>query len=168
MLNLWNGVLSWWANLPQPVKTWLKGAETAVVAALFAAFTAGNIADLHTRKGWCEFIGGTLAAGYGALRLYMMQSPISTVIKQVETSKTVSVGDVTQTDTTKETLTQQAAPAVESVVVDAKTAPPTITNEAPTGTLIVANVTPEPSKETIHEESNNQLAAFLRACIGRQ
>ena len=159
----------WWTNLPQPVKTWLKGAETAVVAALFAAFTAGNIADLHTRKGWAEFVGGTLAAGYGALRLYMMQSPISTVIKQVETTSISQVGNVTQTDTVKETLTQQQAPTVEVVPVEVKTTTtPIVSGGAidPTHCDECAVASTAPPKETPHEESPDQLAAFVRACTG--
>lgn len=162
MLKLWNGVLAWWVKLPEPVKKWAKGLEVAVVAALFTAFASAPIANLTTRTGWAEFIGGTVAAAYGAVRLYMMQSPISMVIKQVETSKTVSVGDITQTDTTKETLTQQQAPAVESVVVDTKT------TTLPVETSPVPLAVSEPSEETPHEESPDQLAAFVRACTGNK
>lgn len=78
---MWNKIMAVWEALPPKLRAWLKGAEVAVVTAVVASCVAAPVADLHTKRGISEFAAGVFAAAYGALRLYVAQSPLPVAAK---------------------------------------------------------------------------------------
>ncbi len=99
-----------WAKLPPKTQQWLKGAEAAVVAAVVAAFVAAPASNFTTKKGIVEFIAGVGSTAYAALRLYMSQSPVTTVLVE-NTTVTSTVGDVSHS--VSKTVTLQDPTAAE-------------------------------------------------------
>lgn len=78
---MWKKIEAVWLALPPRLRVWLKGAEVAVVTAVLASCVAAPVADFRTKKGVSEFAAGVLAAAYGALRLYVAQSPLPVAAK---------------------------------------------------------------------------------------
>lgn len=64
---------------PQQI-AWFKGAEMAVGGAVVGALLESPMADFHSKAGWVKFAGIVGASAYGALRLYMAQSPFQGVL----------------------------------------------------------------------------------------
>lgn len=93
MENLWLKLIALWDKIPTKTQTWIKGAEVAIVTAVVAYSVAVPAADLTTRKGIAEFATGVLGAAYGALRLYLAQSPVTALVKRT-TKETDTVGEV--------------------------------------------------------------------------
>lgn len=95
-----DAAIAMWQKIPVNVRQWIKGAEVAVVTALVSGFVAAPASDFTTKKGIMEFVAGVGATAYGALRLYMTQSPVQNVIKEdVVSSVKTQVGAVSQTTT---------------------------------------------------------------------
>lgn len=64
---------------PQQI-AWLKGLEMAIGGAIGSALLQGLTAGLPTNKqGWMKFGGIVLGSAYAAVRVYVMQSPLSAV-----------------------------------------------------------------------------------------
>jgi hypothetical protein len=99
-------LIAFWNNLPPNTKQWLRGAEIAVVTGVVASFVAAPATDFSSAKGVTEFAAGVATAAYGALRLYMTQSPITALVTTKTASETVAVGAVSQTVSSTETVTQ--------------------------------------------------------------
>lgn len=90
---MWKKIEAVWLALPPRLRVWLKGAEVAVVTAVVASCVAAPVADFRTKKGISEFAAGVLAAAYGALRLYVAQSPLPVAAKVTNPAFTLnSVG----------------------------------------------------------------------------
>lgn len=141
-------LVAFWNGLPDKTKQWLKGAEVAVATAVVTSYVAAPASDFHSKKGIAEFSAGVGAAAYGALRLYMAQSPIPVLVKQTEQSETTTVGDVSKTTSTIETVTQGGA-------TDDIHTSGTIVNSGPSGTGAIvtglADVPPStPSVTNVH------------------
>jgi hypothetical protein len=97
-----NSVSELWAKVPPTVKAWLKGAEVAILTAVVTAAMAFPAADFTTKARIWKFIGICAASAGGALRLYLSQSPIQSVVsetlavKQTATETTVDATKITQ------------------------------------------------------------------------
>lgn len=106
-------VLKWitsqWSKVPAPMKAWLKGAEVAVVGAVMAACIGIPATDFTDKTSIVKLAGGIAAAAYGALRLYMTQSPLQNVLQQTASSETLTAGGVTLEKKTTETISGPAA-----------------------------------------------------------
>lgn len=116
MKNLWTSILALWNKLTPKQRQWLKGAEAAVTAAVIAACVAIPASDLHTASGIGKCIAGVAASAYGALRLYITQSPVPVTTKHVVETETQSVGDVSVSTSKSETTISGGTP---STAVDA-------------------------------------------------
>lgn len=110
MKNLWTSILALWSKLTPKQQKWLKGAEAAVVAAVVASCVAIPAADLHTASGIGKCVGGVLATAYGALRLYIAQSPVPVTTRHVVETETQSVGDVSVSTSKSETTISGGTP----------------------------------------------------------
>jgi hypothetical protein len=96
-------IVSVWEKVPVPLQRWLKGAEVAVVTGVVMFLATVPFADFTTKAGITKFwvsIGGV--AG-GCMRLYMAQSPLQNVIKEVTAEKTVQAGGVSVQEKVTET-----------------------------------------------------------------
>jgi hypothetical protein len=98
-------VLAFWAGLPAPVKSWLKGLEVFVLTGVVTAALAFPEADFSSKTGIAKFAGTILAAAGACVRLYLTQSPVQKVIAEVEASRTVSPAGTVKT-TVSETITK--------------------------------------------------------------
>ena len=99
-------LIAMWGHIPSPVQKWIKGAEVAVVSAVVGGFVLLPVSDLTTKTGVFKFVGGIVSLAYGGLRLYITQSPVQNVIKEVVTEQTAKVGDVELTSSSSETTTK--------------------------------------------------------------
>jgi hypothetical protein len=139
-------LVAFWNGLPDKTKQWLKGAEVAVATAVVTSYVAAPASDFHSKKGIAEFSAGVGAAAYGALRLYMAQSPIPVLVKQTEQSETTTVGDVSKTTSTIETVTQGGA--TDDIHTSGNI---TIVNSGPTSVVNdLADVPSTPSVTNVH------------------
>lgn len=116
MKNIWTNILAAWGRLTPRQQQWLKGAEAAVVAAVVASCVAIPAADLHTASGIGKCVAGIAATAYGALRLYIAQSPVPVTTRHVVEAETQSVGDVSVSTSRSETTISGGTP---STAVDA-------------------------------------------------
>lgn len=96
-----------WNALPAPLRKWLRGAEVAVITAVVASCVGAPMADFHSKAGIAKFVAGVGATAYGALRLYLAQSPVQQVIAEVQqtSEKTVETPAGTTTETATKTTT---------------------------------------------------------------
>jgi hypothetical protein len=93
---------------PQQV-AWLKGAEMAVAGAVASVVLQSITAGFPTTKaGWWKFATIVAGSAYGALRLYMTQSPIQDVLVVKKTTETLQQGD--KTLSTSETTAASEVP----------------------------------------------------------
>lgn len=133
---MWAKIVALWNNIPANTQKWIKGAEVAVATAIITAFVAAPASDFTTKKGIAEFAAGVATAVYGALRLYLTQSPVAMLVKKTTVSETRQVGEVSHTKETVQTVTQGG------------TAWPTVTVVGPndphktTGDVVVDSVIP--------------------------
>lgn len=101
-------IIAKWNALPAPVRKWLRGAEVAVTGAIFATCAVAPLTDFHSKVAITKFVGAIGASAYGALRLYLAQSPVQQVIAEVqETSekKTETPAGVKTVETATKTTT---------------------------------------------------------------
>jgi hypothetical protein len=94
---------------PQQI-VWLKGAEFAIVggvtSAALQALSAGQFP--RNKAGWIQFGIIVVGSGYGALKLYMAQSPVQNVLVVQQTTDTLKTADATATKT--DTVTTNIPP----------------------------------------------------------
>lgn len=93
-----------WSKVPPPLKAWLKGAEVAVVGAVTAACIGVPATDFTNKESIAKLAAGVGAAAYGAIRLYMAQSPIQNVLQQTASSEKLTAGGLTLEKKTTETI----------------------------------------------------------------
>jgi hypothetical protein len=98
-----------WKKIPVPLQNWLHGLEVVVVSSVIAAGIGAPATNWHSKESIAKFAAGVGAAAYGALRLYIAQSPVQNVLKQVEQTDRLSTGGVTLEQTKTETLSGPAA-----------------------------------------------------------
>lgn len=85
-------IIIYWQKLPAPVRTWLKGLEVAVVTGVVTAAATLPFADFSSKAGIAKYAASIAAVAGGCVRLYLTQSPIQTVIQQLELQKTTAQG----------------------------------------------------------------------------
>lgn len=109
-------IIAQWNALPAPVRKWLRGAEVTVVGAVFATCAVAPLTDFHSKEAIAKFVGAILASAYGALRLYLAQSPVQQVIAEVQ--QTSEKTTETPAGTTKETETKTTTVAGHVNMID--------------------------------------------------
>lgn len=96
-------IVTTWNKIPAPMQRWIKGAEVAVLTGVVTAIVTAPAADFSSKTSITKFAAYIAVAAGGCMRLYMAQSPLQNVIKQVSAEKTVSAGGVSVKQTLSET-----------------------------------------------------------------
>lgn len=143
-------ILTLWRRIPPPVQQWLRGAEVAVVTAIVSAFAIAPLTDFTTKTGIAKFVAGIGGAGYAAFRLYVTQSPVQNVVKQVVTTEHATVDDISMSTSKSETTTGVAPTTITNVISSySSNATEPITRVTGSYTTDSAPVTSEPKSPSV-------------------
>lgn len=101
-------LIALWNKLPPTVRKWLQGLEVAVITGAISAIVTIPAADFSSKAGVAKFIAAFTVTVGGCVRLYLTQSPVQNVVKELVASKEVTADGVTTSESVRAVVTGPA------------------------------------------------------------